>query len=83
MKQGYAFGTRIRLSEEIFKNLKMYKLSHYYLFGVKFRLITVLLLAILSAGSYEIFNFLFTSMQEEYNIPELQNLHGNIYFLVR
>ena len=42
MKQGYAFGTRIRLSEEIIKTLKMCQLSHYHLFWVKFRLITVL-----------------------------------------
>ena len=32
MKQGYAFGTRIRFSEEIIKTLKMYQLSHYHLF---------------------------------------------------
>ena len=50
----------------------MYQLSHYHLFWVKFRLITVLWLAILSPGSDEIFNFLFTSMQKEYNISELQ-----------
>ena len=52
--------------------LKMYQLSHYHLFRIKFRLITVLWMAILSPGSKEIFNFLLTSMQKEYNIPKLQ-----------
>ena len=32
MRQGYAFGTRIRISEEIIKTLKMYQLSRYHLF---------------------------------------------------
>ena len=66
MKQGYAFGTRIRLSEEIIKTLKL------PFFLVKFRLVTMLWLAILPAGSDEIFNFLLTSMRKEYNIPKLQ-----------
>ena len=72
LKQGYAFGTRIRISEEIIKTLKMYQLSHYHLFLVKFLLLTVLWLAILPSGNDEIFNFLLTSMKKECNIRKLQ-----------
>ena len=71
MKQGYDFGTLVRLSEEIIKTLKNVPVVSLPFILVKFRLITVLWLAILSPGSDEIFNFLLTSIQKEY-IPKLQ-----------
>ena len=49
----------------------MYHLSRQHLFLAVVRLIAVLWLAILPAGSDEIFNFLLTIMQKEYNIPKL------------
>ena len=72
MRQGYAFGTRIRIPEEIIKAVKCTTCLVTIYFDTNFGLITVLWLAILPAGSDEIFNFLLTSMKKEYNIPKLQ-----------
>ena len=62
MRQGYAFGTQIRISEEIMKTLKCTTCLVTISFVI-FRLITVLWLTILQAGSDVIFNLLLKSMQ--------------------